>query len=61
MESEKESLLKENNEMLKEILSILRGLTSKEHIEQEDLKALTINLLANIVVDQQRLIKKYNI
>lgn len=61
MESEKESLLKENNEMLKEILSILKRLTSKEHIEQEDLKALTINLLANIVVDHQRLIKKYNI
>lgn len=42
-----ESLLKENNEMLKEILSILRDLTSKEHNEQEDLKNLAINLIAN--------------
>lgn len=37
--------------MLKEILSILRWITSREHIEKEDLKALAINLLADIMVE----------
>lgn len=37
--------------MLKEILSILRWVTSKEHIEKEDLKAFAINLLADIMVE----------
>lgn len=44
-------LLKENNKMLKEILDILRRLTSKEHIEKEDLKSFAINLLADIMVE----------
>lgn len=37
--------------MLKEILSILRWITSREHIEEEDLKAFAISLLADIMVE----------
>lgn len=44
-------LVKENNEMLKEILSIMRELRSKEHIQNEDMKAFAINLLADIMVE----------
>lgn len=44
-------LLRENNRMLKEVLSILGRLTSKEHTENEDLKAFAINLLADIMVE----------
>lgn len=51
MDSEALELLRENNRMLKEILGILRRLTSKEHIESEDLKAFAINLLADIMVE----------
>lgn len=51
MDSEALELLRENNQMLKEILGILRRLTSKEHIEKEDLKAFAINLLADIMVE----------
>lgn len=43
--------LEENNKLLKEILGILKEITSKEHIEKEDLKALAINLLADIMVE----------
>ena len=51
MDSEELNLLKENNSILKEIRDILRRLTSKEHIEKEDLKAFAINLLADIMVE----------
>lgn len=51
MDSEALELLRENNQILKEILGILRRLTSKEHIEKEDLKAFAINLLADIMVE----------
>lgn len=51
MISEILSLLKDNNLMLKEILSILRWITSREHIEEEDLKAFAISLLADIMVE----------
>ena len=37
--------------MLKEILSIMRELRSKEHIQNEDMKAFAINLLADIIVE----------
>ena len=37
--------------MLKEIRDTLRWITSKEHIEKEDLKAFAINLLADIMVE----------
>lgn len=43
--------LEENNKLLKEILGILKEITSKEHIEKEDLKAFAINLLADIMVE----------
>lgn len=51
MDSEVLELLKENNSILKEIRDILRRLTSKEHIEREDLKSFAINLLADIMVE----------
>lgn len=44
-------LVRENNEMLKEILSIMRELRSEEHIQNEDMKAFAINLLADIMVE----------
>lgn len=43
--------IREIKEMLKEILDILHRLTSKEHIEKEDLKAFAINILADIMVE----------
>ena len=43
--------LEENNKILKEIRDILREITSKEHIEKEDIKALAINLLADLMVE----------
>lgn len=66
MNSEELNLLKENNSILKEIRGILRRLTSKEHIESEDLKAFAINLLADIMVEYKsdelhRLIKDIKI
>lgn len=44
-------LVRENNEMLKEILSIMREISSEEHIQKEDMKAFAINLLADIMVE----------
>lgn len=44
-------LVRENNEMLKEILNIMRELSSEEHIQNEDMKAFAINLLADIMVE----------
>lgn len=44
-------LVRENNEMLKEILGIMRELSSEEHIQNEDMKAFAINLLADIMVE----------
>ena len=44
-------LVKENNEMLKEILTVMREISSEEHIQKEDMKALAINLLADIMVE----------
>lgn len=44
-------LTRENNEMLKEILNIMRELSSEEHIQKEDMKAFAINLLADIMVE----------
>ena len=43
--------LEENNKLLKEILGILKEISSKEYREQEDLKAFAINLLADIMVE----------
>ena len=44
-------LTRENNEMLKEILNIMRELNSEEHIQKEDMRAFAINLLADIMVE----------
>lgn len=44
-------LVRENNEMLKEILGIMREISSEEHIQKEDMKAFAINLLADIMVE----------
>lgn len=44
-------LLRENNEMLKEILGIMKEISSPEHIQKEDEKALAINLLADVIVE----------
>lgn len=43
--------LEENHKLLNEILGILKEITSKEHIEKEDLKSFAINLLADIMVE----------
>ena len=51
MDLEAVNLLRENNQMLKEILGILKRITSKEYIEKEDLKSFAINLLADIIVE----------
>lgn len=45
------AILKENNEMLKEILSIMRRITSKKHIQKGNNEAFTINLLANMLLE----------
>ena len=44
-------LVRENNEMLKELLNIMREISSEEHIQKEDMKALAINVLADIMVE----------
>lgn len=45
------AILKDNNEMLKEILSIMRRITSKKHIQKGNNEAFTINLLANMLLE----------
>lgn len=44
-------IAKENNKLLKEILEIMKEISSPEHIKQEDEKALAINILADIIVE----------
>lgn len=44
-------IAKENNRLLKEILAIMREISSPEHIQQEDMKALAINLVADLLVE----------
>lgn len=44
-------LVRENNAMLKEILGVIREISSEEHIQKEDMKAFAINLLADIMVE----------
>lgn len=41
--------LEENNKLLKEILGILKEITSKEHIEKEDLKAFLLLIFLQIL------------
>lgn len=42
------SLLEENNNMLKEILALLRKFDSEEYQSQEDMKQFCVNVSANI-------------
>lgn len=44
-------IAKENNKLLKDILAIMQEISSEEHIQREDMKALAINLLADILVE----------
>nr|DAI45629.1 MAG TPA: hypothetical protein [Bacteriophage sp.] len=44
-------ITKENNRLLKKILSIMQEISSEEHIQREDMKALAINLVADLLVE----------
>lgn len=44
-------IVKENNRLLKEILAIMQEISSEEHIQREDMKALAINLVADLLVE----------
>lgn len=44
-------IVKENNRLLKEILEIMQEISSPEHIQREDMKALAINLVADLLVE----------
>lgn len=44
-------IAKENNRLLKEILAIMQEISSEEHIQREDMKALAINLIADLLVE----------
>ncbi len=45
------ALLKENNVMLKEILALLKMLSSEEYKSQEDMRQFCINVSADIFVE----------
>lgn len=44
-------IAKDNNRLLKEILKIMQEISSEEHIQREDMKALAINLIADLLVE----------
>lgn len=44
-------IAKDNNRLLKEILEIMQEISSEEHIQREDMKALAINLIADLLVE----------
>lgn len=44
-------IARENNRLLKEILAIMQEINSEEHIQREDMKALAINLVADLLVE----------
>ena len=44
-------IARENNRLLKEILAIMQEISSEEHIQREDMKALAINLVADLLVE----------
>ena len=44
-------IARENNRLLKEILAIMQEISSEEHIQREDTKALAINLVADLLVE----------
>lgn len=51
MEDEILSLLRENNAMLKELVSYIRSLQDSENIAKDDMKDLTMNIIANVIAD----------
>lgn len=51
MEQDILSLLKENNEMLREILGYLRMLNSDDYRSNEDMRSFSINVCADIFVE----------
>lgn len=44
-------ITKENNRLLKKILEIMQEISSEKHIQREDMKALAINLVADLLVE----------
>lgn len=48
MDEEDKRLLRENNEMLKELLEIARKFTSPEYIKSEEMKDFLRNVNANL-------------
>lgn len=44
-------IARENNRLLKEILAIMQEISGEEHIQREDMKALAINLVADLLVE----------
>ena len=44
-------IARENNRLLHEIAAIMREISSPEHIQREDSKALAINLVADLLVE----------
>lgn len=51
MTEEQERLLRENNELLKEIVGYLREYRTSEYRDREDIKQFCINIVADILVD----------
>lgn len=50
-ESEILVLLRENNKMLKEIVSYVRAVSNKEHIDNENAREFAYNVIADILVE----------
>lgn len=51
MTEEQERLLRENHELLKEIVGYLREYRTPEYRDREDIKQFCINIVADILVD----------
>lgn len=51
MTAEQEALLRENNRMLKELLCYVRASQTQEWRENEDMRAFSINVAADMFVD----------
>ena len=45
-----EEIIKENNEMLKEIISWIRKEESNKHKNEENLKSFITNIIANMLI-----------
>lgn len=53
MESEELRLLRENNAMLKEILSYVRAVSDPRYVNNEQSRNFLINVLANLMVEKR--------